>query len=59
MDKWHSFCSLRSAIKLSVEAAIEDRQVIAKIHKKGFVINEGTEEERTVLPILFINQEDD
>ena len=58
-NKWHSFKVFRSAIELSVEAAIEDRQVITKIHKKGFVINEGTEDERTILPVLFINQEED
>lgn len=58
-NKWRRFEAFRSAIELSVEAVIEDRQVIAKIHKKGFVINEGTEEERIILPILFINQEDD
>ena len=59
MNKWHSFEALRSAIKLSVEAVIEDRQVISKIHKKGFVINEGSDEEKAILPVLFINQEDD
>lgn len=58
-SKWHSFNSFRSAIGLSVEAAIEDRQVITKIHKQGYIINEDTEEERIILPVLFINQEDD
>ena len=57
--KWHSFLALKSAIELSVEAITEDRQVITKIHKQGYVINKSTEEERTILPILFINQEDD
>ena len=58
-DKWHSFKAFRSAIGLSAEAAIEDRQVIVRIHEKGFVINEGMKDERIILPVLFINQEDD
>jgi hypothetical protein len=59
MNKWHNFNALRSAIELSVEAITKDRQVITKIHKKGFVINKYTDDERTILPVLFINQESD
>lgn len=59
MNKWHSFEALKSAIELSIESATEDRQVITKIHKKGYVINKNTEEEKIILPILFINQESD
>lgn len=59
MNKWHSAEALRDAIKLSLEAVTRDRKVIAKIHNKGFIINEGTQEERIILPILFINQEEE
>ncbi len=59
MNKWHSFQAFRSAIKLSVEAVTEDRQVITKIHKKGLIINKDTEEEKIILPIIFINQEEE
>lgn len=59
MDKWHSFRAMKSAIGLSVEAITENRQVIAKIHKRGYIINFGTKEERRILPILFINQEEE
>ena len=59
VNKWHSLKAFKSAIELSVEAVTEDRLVITKIHKQGFVINEDTEEERIILPVLFINQEDD
>ena len=58
MNKWHSFKALRTAIGLSVEAITEDRQVITKIHKKGYVINKNIEE-KVILPVLFINQESD
>jgi hypothetical protein len=59
MNKWHSFNPLRSAIELSVEAITKDRQVITKIHEKGLVINKYTDNERIILPVLFINQESD
>lgn len=59
MDKWYSFCAMKTAIGLSVEAITENRQVIAKIHKRGYIINGDTEEERRILPILFINQEEE
>jgi hypothetical protein len=59
MNKWHSFNALRSAIELSVVAITKDRQVITKIHEKGFVINKYTDNERIILPVLFINQESD
>lgn len=59
MNKWHSLNALKSAIGLSIEVITKDSQVITKIHKKGYVINKGTEEERTILPLLFINLEDD
>ena len=58
-NKWYSFEAFRHAIGLSVKAVIEDSQVIAKIHKKGYIINEEIKGERTILPILFINQESD
>lgn len=59
MRKWHSFNALLNAIEFTVKAVTKDRQVIAKIHKRGFIINEDTEEERIILPILFINQEEE
>ena len=59
MNKWHSFEALKSAIKLSIETITKDRQVITKIHKKGFIINKNTEEERIILPIIFINLEEE
>lgn len=58
-NKWCSVNSLRDAIKLSIEAVTKDRKVIAKIHNKGFIINKNTQEERIILPILFINQEEE
>ena len=57
--KWYSFEAFRHAIGLSVEAVIEDSQVIAKIHKEGYIINKEAKDERIILPVLFINQEDD
>lgn len=59
MRKWHSINTLKDAIKLSIEAVTKNRQVIAKIHERGFKINKDTKEERTILPILFINQEEE
>lgn len=59
MDKWHSFRSMKNAIGSSVKTITENRQVIAKIHKRGYIINGNTEEERRILPILFINQEEE